>query len=185
MSAVTPGTSALPSRIYLIGMMGVGKTTFGKQFAKHIGYTFLDLDRDIENFEDRTIQQLFDLYGEAGFRQVERKALERTADAQKVVIATGGGTPCFFDNIKWINEHGISVYLKANAAFILSRIGPGKAKRPLLKDLDEAGLEEFIEKTLALREPYYMQATHIITLPVKSLLTSVKSAIQSDPGAAF
>lgn len=185
MSAAIPVTSALPSRMYLTGMMGVGKTTFGKQFANHIGYSFLDLDRDIENFEDRTIQQLFDLYGEAGFRQAERKALERTADVQKVVITTGGGTPCFFDNIKWINEHGISIYLRANAAFILSRIGPGKAKRPLLKDLDEAGLEEFMEKTLALREPYYMQSTYVITLPVKSLLMAVKSAILSDPSASI
>jgi shikimate kinase len=175
---------ALPSRIYLMGMMGVGKTTFGKQFAHQLGYAFMDLDRDIEDYEGRSIQQIFDLHGEAGFRLAERKALERTADHANIIIATGGGAPCFFDNIKWINEHGVSIYFRANAAFILSRIGPGKAKRPLLKGLNGPELEDFIAKMVALREPYYMQATHILTLPVKSLSGAVKSILYGNADEA-
>jgi shikimate kinase len=171
----------LPSRIYLIGMMGVGKTTLGRQLAKLLNYTFLDLDRDIEEYENLTIQQIFEQRGEAYFRKAEHEALQRTASHSRIIIATGGGTPCFFENMKWINEHGKSIYLRANSAFILSRIGPNRGKRPLLRGLNDEELREFIEKTLALREPYYGEATHVANLPVKSLPEAVKSMLMANP----
>jgi shikimate kinase len=169
--------SALPLRIYLIGMMGVGKTTLGRQLANQFNYSFLDLDKDIEEYEGRTVQQIFDESGESYFREAEHKALERTIDKTHIIIATGGGTPCFFDHMKWINEHGASIYLKANAAFIASRVTKNKDKRPLLRGLNIDELEPFIEKILVLREPYYMLATHHLSLPVKSAADSIKSML--------
>lgn len=177
MSETIDPLSGLPSRIYLTGMMGAGKTTLGRQFANQLGYGFIDLDRDIEAYEGRSVQQIFDVYGESYFRDAERKALERTLDHTQVIIATGGGTPCFFDNMEWINRHGVSIYFQATAAFILSRVSRNKGKRPLLKGLNNEELKAFIAKMLAQREPYYMQANHVIGLPVKSVSGIIKSVL--------
>jgi shikimate kinase len=179
-----PGALPMPSRIYLIGMMGAGKTTLGRQLAKLLGYSFLDLDKDIEIYEGRSVQQIFDEKGETYFRDAERAALERTAEHHNTVISTGGGTPCFFSNMSRINKLGFSIYLRGNAAFISGRVSKNREKRPLLRGLEPAGVELFIEKMLLQREPFYMQASRIITLPVKSVSDLVKSMLEEDFGDA-
>lgn len=165
------------SRIYLVGMMGVGKTTLGKQLARQLHYTFFDLDKTIEQAEGKTVAAIFEQNGEAYFREAEQRILHTTAFKDHVVIATGGGTPCYYDNMEWMNGQGITVYLKADAAFILSRIGPFPDKRPLLKGKSPEELKIFIEKLIESRTPYYGAAVKQIVLPVKSLRDAVKSMI--------
>ncbi len=167
----------LPERIYLIGMMGVGKSTLGKQLANALGYSFLDTDTQIAFIEGRSIQRIFDMEGESYFREAEQHILHQTATDVNSVIATGGGTPCFFDNMEWINTHGKSVYLEANAAFIISRVGQNTDKRPLLKGKETGELEPFIDQMLAEREPYYSCAHLRVRLPVKSFVQSVISML--------
>ncbi|MES2778518.1 MAG: shikimate kinase [Bacteroidota bacterium] len=167
----------LPERIYLIGMMGVGKSTLGKQLANALGYSFIDTDKQIAFIEGRSIQQIFDEEGESYFREAEHHILHQTAIEENTVIATGGGTPCFFDNIEWINRHGKSIYLEANPAFIISRVGHNTDKRPLLKGKQNSELEPFIIQILAEREPYYSKAHLRLRLPVKSFPLSILSML--------
>jgi shikimate kinase len=164
-------------RIYLLGMMGVGKTTLGKQLARQLHYSFLDLDKAIELTEGKSVAAIFEQYGESYFREAEQKALHATAQRDHIVIATGGGTPCYYNNIEWMNQHGMTIYLRANAAFVLSRVGAFPDKRPLLKGKSQAEMEIFIEQLIETRTPYYEAALKRIDLPVKSLLDTVKSMV--------
>lgn len=178
MSTVHPSLPAiLPERIYLVGMMGVGKSTLGKQLANALGYSFLDTDKQIAFIEGRSIQQIFDAEGESYFREAEQHILHQTATEVNTVVATGGGTPCFFNNMEWINLHGKSLYLEANTAFIISRVGHNTHKRPLLKGKQTSELEPFISQILAEREPYYTRAHLRLRLPVKTFVQSVLSML--------
>lgn len=178
MSITHPSLPAiLPERIYLVGMMGVGKSTLGKQLANALGYSFLDTDKQITFIEGRSIQQIFDEEGESYFREAEQHILHQTSTEVNTVIATGGGTPCFFNNMEWINNHGKSLYLEANAAFIISRVGHNTDKRPLLKGKETSELEPFITQILAEREPYYNRAHLRLRLPVKTFVQSVISIL--------
>jgi shikimate kinase len=170
-------SQTLPNRIYLVGMMGVGKSTLGKQLANALGYSFVDLDKQISFLEGRSIQQIFDQEGESYFREAEHHILHQTATLHQTVIATGGGTPCFFNNMEWMNKHGKSVYLEANTAFILSRVSHNTDKRPLLKGKQTGELETYITHVLAQREPFYSKAHHRVRLPVKSFPNAVKSML--------
>lgn len=164
-------------RIYLLGMMGVGKTTLGKQLAKQLHYSFLDLDKAIEQQEGMPVAAIFAQSGETYFREAEQKALFATAKRDHIVIATGGGTPCYYNNMEWMKELGQTIYLRASGAFILSRISAFPDKRPLLKGKTQAELKIFIEELIAARTPYYESALKHIDLPVKSLADSVKSMV--------
>ena len=145
-------------RIYIIGYMYAGKSTFGKILAKKLRYNFIDLDRVIENKYRTDINTLFSKYGEQVFRQLEQKALHDTADLEDTVIATGGGTPCFYDNIKWMNRHGKTLYLKMETEAIMSRIRTSKKSRPLLNNKNEEEQRAFISEQLRHRSLYYEQA---------------------------
>ncbi len=158
-------------------MMGVGKTTLGKQFAKQLHYSYLDLDKEIEKSEGKSIPEIFEQKGEAYFRQLEQRALHATAARNHLVIATGGGTPCYYNNMEWMNEQGKTIYLKANAAFILSRISAFPDKRPLLKGKSPDELAVFIAELLENRSPYYNKAQLIVEMPVKSVSDIVKSIV--------
>ncbi len=121
--------------IYLIGMPGSGKSTVAKKLAKKLKYSFYDLDNMIEKEIAMSISKYFERYSEEEFRNIEREMLHKSFKLSNAVVATGGGTPCFFDNISEINKHGLSIYLKASTALIISRLNVGqKAQRPLLSN---------------------------------------------------
>lgn len=149
-------------RIYLIGFMGSGKTTLGKRLARRLEYAFVDLDQELEQAEGVSVPELFRMHGEAHFRELERDVLHATAKLERVVVATGGGTPCFFDNMDFILQHGVSVYLRMNHVSLAHRLENAFVKRPLVENLKGEDLIEFIENKLKEREPWYMKAHCVI-----------------------
>lgn len=149
-------------RIFLIGFMGSGKSTMGKKLATKLGYDFVDLDHEIEKQIGTSIGDYFASHGEAAFRKLESENLKNFPYPQNAVVATGGGTPCFFDNMDWMNANGTSMYIEMPPAALAKRLEGGKEKRPLLRDLDEAQMIAFIENKLSERENFYKRATIII-----------------------
>jgi len=144
--------------IYLIGFMGSGKTTLGQALAKEMGWSFLDLDDRIEELAGKSIPSIFREESEKAFRILEQQALHSTGELSNAVIATGGGTPCHFDNFDWIKTHGISVYLKASPTLLTQRLMAQQKHRPLLDNLSEEELSAYIHKMLEQRARYYQQA---------------------------
>jgi shikimate kinase len=145
--------------------MGCGKSTLGKRLSKHLGLQFIDMDHYIEKRNCKTVPQLFEEFGEEGFRQRERKALEELAEFTDVVIATGGGAPCFFDNIDLMNRTGKTIYLNIHPKILASRLLKSKTERPLIKGKSREELIEFIDETLRKRNEFYKQAKYEITRP--------------------
>ncbi len=149
------------NRIFLIGYMGSGKTTIGKLVAKRLGYGFVDMDAHIEEKEFKSVAQIFAEKGEEQFRVMEQKCLHEVAEFENVVISTGGGAPCFFDNIDYMNSHGVTIYLKLTPAELAARLELSHAnKRPLLANRKGKELEDFIAEGLSKRELYYNRATY-------------------------
>lgn len=149
------------NRIYLIGYMGCGKTSIGKQLAKNLDMQFIDLDTFIENRYHKSIDTIFNEQGEAAFREMERKALNEVSEFMNVVISTGGGTPCYCDNMAMMLATGHTIYLKTSANELAQRLIKGNNSRPLIKDRSKDGLTEFIEEGLREREGYYNCADYI------------------------
>ena len=147
-------------RIIIIGYMGAGKTTVGKALAKALGMEFYDLDWYIEARMRKTVPQLFAERGEEGFRKVERNMLHEVAEFEGVVLSCGGGTPCFFDNIDYMNSRGPVVYLKATPEVLCKHLLMGKTERPLIKGKTPSELAAFITAQLEQREPFYAKATY-------------------------
>ena len=145
-------------RIFLVGYMGVGKTTISHVLANLFNFSAIDLDYWIQRTYRKTISELFKEKGEEKFRQIERNALLEVAAFENVVISTGGGTPCFFDNMEMMNQAGITVYMKASVAELAARLNASKTVRPLLAGKDDVAMVAFIEKHLTLREPFYKKA---------------------------
>lgn len=151
-------------RIIIIGYMGAGKTTVGKALAKQLGLQFYDLDWYIESRMRKTIKQIFDERGEEGFRQMEKSMLHEAAEFEDVVISCGGGTPCFFDNMDYMNEQGETVYLKASPDVLYGHLKMGKTVRPLLLNKTPEEVQMFIREQLQKREPFYSKAKHTINV---------------------
>ncbi len=152
-------------RIYLIGYMASGKTRLGCDLAAVTGMQFIDLD---ELFEERyriSIVDFFDKYGELAFREIEKKILQETAGMDNSIISTGGGTPCFFDNMSFMMSHGYCIYIHMSPDDLLERLKSLKKKRPLLKDLEPGELDDFVKNQLEEREPYYMLAHCVVDGP--------------------
>ena len=147
-------------RIILIGYMGSGKTTVGKALSRETGMMFYDLDWYIENRMRKSVSQIFAEKGEEGFRKIEYNMLHEVAEFEDVIISCGGGTPCFFDNIDYLNQQGDVVYLKATPETLYKHLLMAKVERPLLKDKSHEELMEFIKAQLCIREPYYNKARH-------------------------
>ena len=138
--------------------MGSGKSTLGKSLAKALGISWIDLDTEIESRYKISITDFFSKYGEPAFRDVEHKVLKEIVSISDIVVSTGGGVPCFHNNIDLMNENGFTIYLKANPELILSRIGPYAWKRPLFQKMDGEDILEKITDHLNSRETYYKQA---------------------------
>lgn len=152
-------------RIFLIGYMGSGKSTLGRRLAKHLNLQFVDMDHYIEERNYKTIPQIFAEEGEAEFRKKERKALEELSEFTNIIIATGGGAPCFFDNIDIMNRAGKTIYLNINPEILAERLLKSKTERPLIKGKTREELVAFIDETLKKRHAFYSQAHYQITHP--------------------
>lgn len=150
------------NRIFLVGYMGCGKTHAGKRLAKKYGCEFIDLDAYIERRFFKTIPQIFEEKGEEGFRKIERNMLEEVSAFENVVISTGGGAACFFDNMNLMNETGHTVYLQASPEGLFEYLRTAKQNRPLLSGKSDEELLQFIKNALAVREPFYMKAKYVI-----------------------
>lgn len=144
-------------RIFLLGFMGSGKSYSGQKLASRFGLDFIDLDIYIEEKEGRSIREIFEKEGEDYFRKVEQDCLLEMINKEKVVIATGGGTPCFFENMEWMNKNGITVFLETPVSLLIERLIAGMAHRPLLNGFSKKDLSLFIEKKLEERNPFYYQ----------------------------
>lgn len=147
-------------RIFLTGYMGAGKTTLGKAFARELGLSFIDLDWYIESRFHKTIPQLFAERGEDGFRRLEQNMLHEVGEFENVVISTGGGTPCFFDNMDYMNVQGQTVFLDVDVETLFQRLRVATQQRPILRGKSEVELRAFIEKALADRSLYYTKARY-------------------------
>ncbi|ARS36801.1 shikimate kinase [Pontibacter actiniarum] len=151
--------------VFLVGMMGCGKTTLGRQLAQRLGYTFLDLDEHIVRQQGQPISQIFAQQGQERFRELEREALQEVVQLhQEAVIATGGGAPCFFDNMAFINRHGASFFIDVPVDELARRlIAQGQEERPLLAGKRADELKSYLAETLTHRRQFYERASH--TLP--------------------
>jgi shikimate kinase len=145
--------------IFLIGFMGSGKTHWGKLWAAKANINSIDLDAEIEKAVGKTVAQIFEEDGEDFFRQKETQVLQNVKLSQPAVVACGGGTPCFNNNLAWMNEHGKTIYLKTSVSTILQRVLLEQEKRPLLKKMNTAELQFFIEQKLKEREVFYNGAS--------------------------
>ncbi len=161
-------------RIFLIGYMGAGKTTVGKDLAGKMGLSFVDLDHYIENRYHKTVGQLFQEKGEDGFREIERKMLHEVATFENILISTGGGAPCFFDNMEFMNRVGRTVYLKVSVNELGNRLDACKHTRPVLQGKSGEELRAFIGESLLRREPHYTRAS--IVFDAEKMLTETDVA---------
>lgn len=146
-------------KIFLVGLMGSGKSMLGKKVSQSIKLPFIDLDDAIEAQEGMTVFEIFSKKGQEYFRSVEAAALRKQSEAKEFVMATGGGTPCFHRGMEFMNETGVTIFLDTAIPEIVKRLdGPQRNLRPLLKDLPEDELEEKLEAMLQKRLPFYEQA---------------------------
>lgn len=142
--------------------MGSGKSHWGRIWASKNGYTFYDLDEEIEKTSKMSIEDIFKKQGEKKFRKMERTHLQKFENKKKCLVACGGGAPCFFDNIDYMLANGKVIYLKASPQYILNRVMDETTKRPLLKEVNTSELLFFIQQKLKEREPEYLKASYIL-----------------------
>ena len=164
-------------RIILVGYMGSGKTTVGKALSKETGMMFYDLDWYIESRRRKTVPQIFAEVGEEGFRQIEHNMLHEVAEFEDVIISCGGGTPCFFDNIDYMNQQGQVVYLRCEPEVLRGHLLMGKTERPLLKGKTPEELLGFIQQQLQQREPYYTKAAYTLDVTLMDNYEKIKITV--------
>ncbi len=164
--------------IVLLGYMGAGKTTIGRQLALNLDMQFYDLDWYIEMRYHTTVSQIFAERGEEGFREIERNMLHEVAEFENIVLSCGGGTPCFYDNMDYLNSICETVYLKARPDVLAAHLKMGKVERPLIKGKSDEQLLAFIEESLAKREPYYSKAHHIVDVSLLNNYEKIQNSVQ-------
>lgn len=158
--------------------MGSGKSKTAEALSKILKYSTVDTDKLVEERVGSTVAEIFSKEGQEYFREMEKDILRQTSLFEKCIVATGGGTPCYFENMKWMNENGTTVYLEANPGLLFHRLATNRKDRPLLEGLNDVDLMEQITGHLAVRIPVYRQA-HITVnaadLDVKNLASQIKS----------
>ena len=146
-------------KIFLIGYMASGKTTFGKALATKLGTPFIDLDDFIENQSGKTISDIFAEGGEEAFRKIENEMLKKAVDSEPdAVIACGGGTPCFNNNMDFLNSNGVTVFLETSIPVLISRLQEENDKRPLVSGKTNEEIRKKVLTQLCDRLPHYMEA---------------------------
>ena len=148
-------------RYFVVGYMACGKTTYAKRLAEREGLRFVDLDAAVEERAGRCIAELFAEGGEARFRELERQVLREVAEREDdFVMATGGGTPCFFDNMDYMNSRGETLFLDTPVEVLVERLRRGRKSRPLLAGIADGELREFVTRHRASRLAFYLKAKH-------------------------
>jgi shikimate kinase len=145
-------------KIYLIGFMGSGKSTAGRRLAASLGWDFIDLDKKIEQEAGLDIPEIFSRYGEQYFRKTETRLLRDLQPLSRTVVSTGGGAPCFDDNMDFMLRTGLTIYLKLTPGQLTVRLSGSKGERPLITDISKDKLPDFIAEKLSEREKYYSRA---------------------------
>ena len=165
-------------RIILIGYMGSGKTTVGKALSKNTGMMFYDLDWYIESRMRKSVSQIFAERGEEGFRKMEYNMLHEVAEFEDVIISCGGGTPCFFDNMDYLNQQGDVVYLKATPEVLYRHLLMAKVERPLLKGKTPEELIDYITAHLEEREPFYGKARYTLDVSLLDNADKIQTSVE-------
>lgn len=147
-------------KLFLIGMMGTGKSYWSKKLSKKLKTGGYDLDFLIESHEEKTIAEIFAEDGEDYFRKAEAKLLRWFKDKKTFVLATGGGTPCYQENMQWMNSQGITIWIDEPVMELVERLKPEKSHRPLIQNLSDEELQQFLTNKLAERKSFYQQATY-------------------------
>jgi shikimate kinase len=147
-------------KIFLVGMMGAGKSYWKNWLSKKYALRGYDLDFLIEAMEEQTISEIFETEGEASFRKKEAAMLRLLKQSKTFVAATGGGTPCFHDNMDWMNHQGITIWIDEPVSVLVQRLQAEKSHRPLISNLSDDELASYLQQKLSERKPFYIQATH-------------------------
>lgn len=163
--------------IFLIGYMAAGKTTLGRRAAELLQVEFIDLDAYIEARYRKRVADLFAERGETGFRDIERRMLHEVAEIDNVLVSTGGGTPCFYDNMEYMRSRGVTVYLSVSVPTLCRRLLRARVKRPLVVGKSAEELGDYIAQMLKQRETYYLQADHTFNAEQYELTHSVDEAV--------
>ena len=142
--------------------MGSGKSTLGRMLAARLNLAFIDLDTFLEEKYFRTIPQIFAEEGEAGFRKKEQKVLHEVSAFDDVIVATGGGAPCFFDNMEVMNNTGFCIFLDVDTDSLVNRLIHAKTERPIIKGKSPDELHHFIDEMMLKRRPFYEKARYIL-----------------------
>lgn len=158
--------------------MGSGKTTVGRQLALALGVQFYDLDWYIEMRYHRSVAQLFAERGEEGFRELEHNMLHEAAEFEDIILSCGGGTPCYFDNMEYMNSLAETVYLKACPEVLAAHLQMGKVERPLIKGKTGDDLVEYIRESLMSRESYYIKAKHVLDVNLLDNHQKIQTTVQ-------
>ena len=166
-------------RIILIGYMGSGKTTIGRALSKKTGMMFYDLDWYIESRMRKTVAQIFAERGEEGFRQIEYNMLHEVAEFEDVIISCGGGTPCFFDNMDYLNRQGDVCYLKATPEVLHDHLLMGKVERPLIKGKSPEELIAYITEQVAKREEFYSKARYTLDVSLMDNYEKIQISVDA------
>ena len=150
-------------KIFLIGMMGSGKSHWMEKLGRKLKVPRYDLDSLIEDVEDRSVTQIFKESGEEHFRKMESIVLKWFADREEFILATGGGTPCFHNNMEWMNNEGITIWIDEPTDILVERLLPERSHRPAISKLSEKKLRSYLEEKIAERKPFYSQAKFVVS----------------------
>ena len=167
-------------RIYLVGYMGAGKTTAARRLAHRLGWETVDTDALFEEKYKISVCDFFNKYDEALYRKLESEVLKATESLESTVISTGGGTACYFDNMEWMNQHGLTVFMRISPQAAVDRVIHSRHKRPLVEGKSEEELTEFVNRHYASRMPFYEQAKITVKsedLDVEGMMNLIKEIL--------